>query len=267
MKKAESYPTPNYPMYARHPLDDFGKNGFCRYLVDGGHIADLIKRGKDIAMSGTLIRDYKDAGAMKLDKATLSENSTYYAELLSKTGLFRAIQEDVNSTVFPRKITHMISDKSTKTLLWHRDSYQHNGKQIGPLIPPLKLVVYLTDVDEHSGATGINPLLCDTDFNNRYIDKLMAFLLKPFAKLHHLNAGSAILFDGRLLHCRTAHKRGQFRQAIIFSLSRDPTQLPTMDEIPTVHFEQPFGLLHALMKNDQSYERRILQALNTESMQ
>jgi len=246
-----------YPTYAKHPDDDFAKNGYCRYVIDQGDATSLIEQGHNIVSSGKLIREPKDAGALKVDKSTLKTNSKYYAELLANTGLFRAVQEDVKSLVFPRKISHLVNDEATKTLIWHRDSYQHNGTQIGPLPSPLKLAVYLTDVDEYSSVTGINPLFPNIDFNNRYIDIMLAYLLKPFAIYHRLSAGTAILFDGKLMHCRPKHRKGDYRQVIIFSLSQDPGQLPTIEAIPT----ELFGMLHALMVSAPEYERRILEIL------
>ena len=246
-----------YPTYDKHPLDDFSKNGYCRYLVQSGDITPLIKLGKNISKPSSLVREHKDAGSLKVEKIIMNNNSSYYSELLSKTGLFQAVQKDVDEFIFPRKISHLVNDELTKSLRWHRDSYRHKGKQIGPRPSPLKLAIYLTNVDKYSGVTGINKLLYNMDFNNRYLDTLLAYLLEPFAYFPQLSAGSAMLFDGRLLHCRSAHKSGHFRHAIIFSLSRDVTQLPKIEDIPKANF----NLLHTLMKDNKSYGSRVKKIL------
>jgi len=244
-----------YIGYKRHTEDDFKEKGFARYLIANEEVVNLIDRGKIISMHGKLRRDPKDAGALKIDKESIYENAAFYAEILTKTGLFRAVLNDVGSVIFPRKISHLVSDGLTKTLIWHRDSYRHNSRQVGPFPSPLKLAVYLTDVDKNSGVTGLNTALRNYDFNNRYLDTIAAYVMHPFAKFHTLSAGSAMLFDGRLMHYRGAQSRGHPRQVIIFSISQDPTQLPSIDMIET----ESFGLLHALMNYDPLYKQLIYQ--------
>lgn len=253
MTNSDNFKAENHRGYKRHAEDDLRANGFCRYVIAYDEISEMIDRGKMISMHSKLLRESKDAGALKVNKDALQEHATYYGELLTKTGLFRAVLNDVDSVVFPQTVMHLVSDNLTKRLIWHRDSYRHRGQQIVPLPSPLKLAVYLTDVDKLSGVTGLNTFLRNSDFNNRYLDTFAAFLMHPFAKFHKLSAGTAMLFDGRLMHYRGPHKRGQLRQAIIFSLSRDAALLPKIEQIE-IH---SYGMIHALMNADPIYKKTI----------
>jgi len=239
----------NWPTYQVHPDDDFKLHGFCRLIPTGDGIDRMCAAGINISERSNLLRERKDAGALQVDKVGVNQNISYYSDLLTRTGLFHAAHHAAGKMIFPRKISHTISDLDTKPLIWHRDSYRHLGKQIGPLPSPIKLAVYLTDVDADSGVTGIQTYLTNTDFNNRYIDTLVAYLLQPRAFSPRMRRGSAILFDGRLLHCRTRHRAGTFRCSVIFSLSQDLEQLEEINDPSNA----PFGLLEPLMQTDTNF--------------
>ena len=248
-------------IYSKSLNDDFASNKFCRFYANKKVIQPLIEQGISIAEVSELVRESKDAGALKVPHYFLKKYKNYYADLLIKTGLLFTVLEEVGEFVFPRKISHLVNDKDTSTLLWHRDSYRHLSNNVGPIPSPLKLAIYLTPVDKHSGVTGLSRHFIDHDFNNRYIDQSVAFLLSKFAFLPRLGAGDALLFDGRLMHCRKRQIQGPYRNVVIFSLSRDLTLLPKNEEIDDAYY----GLLKESISTSENYEHRfnaLTEALN-----
>lgn len=239
-------------IYLKSSEDDFAKNKFCRFYSNKQVIGPLIERGISISKEAELIRESKDGNALKLSKSSLSTNRKFYSDLLVKTGLLFTVMEEITEFLYPRKIAHLINDEKTSKLLWHRDSYHHLSKLVGPKPSPLKLAVYLTPVDKYSGVTGLSTNFLNQDFNNRYIDYGMASLLSRFAEFPSLAAGDALLFDGRLMHCRKRQTRGVYRNVVIFNLSRN------YDDLPKIHAvdEYFYGLLKEAISTSSTYRIR-----------
>ena len=126
------------------------------------------------------------------------------------------------------------------------------SKNIGPIPSPLKLAVYLTPVDKDSCVTGLSRNFLNNDFNNRYLDTGIAHLLSRFAIFPKLSAGDALLFDGRLMHCRRRHVRGAYRNVVIFALSRELELLPEIDAVD----DTSAGLLKEALNMSSNYRKK-----------
>tara|TARA_Y100000589_G_scaffold311827_1_gene331539 strand:- start:187 stop:882 length:696 start_codon:yes stop_codon:yes gene_type:complete len=165
------------------------------------------------------LRDNKDAGALKANKEYLINNYKSYSKLLIDNGYLVSIEKKLNLKLFPYKIMHVISDEQTRHLIWHRDVYKHNGRDIGPPWPLYKLAIYLQKTDKSNGITGFIPGKFNININNRYADTLYAFLISKFAFHSSVEPGEALLFSGEVMHHRPSSKSKNHRQAIIFSLT------------------------------------------------
>ena len=165
------------------------------------------------------LRDKKDAGALKASREYLKNNYETYSQLLIDNRYLKSIEEGLKLKLFPYKLMHVISDDQTNSLIWHRDVYKHNNKNIGPPWPLFKLAIYLQKTNKSNGITGFIPGKLNLDINNRYLDTLYAFLVSKFAYYACVEAGESILFSGKVMHQRPLSNSKNHRQAIIFSLT------------------------------------------------
>ena len=175
-----------------------------------------------------LIKDKKDAGALKVKKEDLQKNNTLYADLLLRSGYIKIAEELVENKIYPYVVMHMLNDKNTKELIWHRDQYFHGKEFIGPKFKLYKLAIYLQDTNKNNGVTGFIPKFISPRFNNRYIDTIFAYL-SSFLSIHpRLSIGEAVIFSGKVMHHRPRQKNANFREAIIFSCTNSPNNLPSL---------------------------------------
>ena len=180
-----------------------------------------LKKNKDL-----LIKDKKDAGALKVKKEDLQKNYNLYADLLLKSGYIKIAEELVEDKIYPYIVMHMLNDKKTKELIWHRDQYFHGKDFIGPKFKLYKLAIYLQDTNKDNGVTGFIPRFLSPRFKNRYIDTIFAYL-SSFLSIHpRLSMGEAMIFSGKVMHHRPRQKNNNLREAIIFSCTNNPNNLP-----------------------------------------
>ena len=180
-----------------------------------------LKKNKDL-----LIKDKKDAGALKVKKEDLQKNYTLYADLLLRSGYIKIAEELVENKIYPYVVMHMLNDKNTKELIWHRDQYFHGKDFIGPKFKLYKLAIYLQDTNKDNGVTGFIPKFLSPRFKNRYIDTIFAYL-SSFLSIHpRLSMGEAMIFSGKVMHHRPRQKNNNLREAIIFSCTNNPNNLP-----------------------------------------
>ena len=184
-----------------------------------------VKKKKDL-----LIKDKKDAGALKVKKEDLQKNYTLYADLLLRSGYIKIAEELVENKIYPYVVMHMLNDKNTKELIWHRDQYFHGKEFIGPKFKLYKLAIYLQDTNKDNGVTGFIPKFISPRFNNRYIDTIFAYL-SSFLSIHpRLSIGEAIIFSGKVMHHRPRQINKNLREAIIFSCTNNPNNLPKLKD-------------------------------------
>ena len=184
-----------------------------------------VKKKKDL-----LIKDKKDAGALKVKKEDLQKNYTLYADLLLRSGYIKIAEELVENKIYPYVVMHMLNDKNTKELIWHRDQYFHGKEFIGPKFKLYKLAIYLQDTNKDNGVTGFIPKFISPRFNNRYIDTIFAYL-SCFLSIHpRLSIGEAIIFSGKVMHHRPRQINNNSREAIIFSCTNNPNNLPKLKD-------------------------------------
>ena len=91
----------------------------------------------------SLRKDRKDAGALKVKKEILQKNYQIYSDLLLKYDYIKIAEKLVGEKVYPYVVMHIINDKKTKELIWHRDQYFHGKDFIGPKFKLYKLAIYL----------------------------------------------------------------------------------------------------------------------------
>ena len=184
-----------------------------------------VKKKKDL-----LIKDKKDAGALKVKKEDLQKNYTLYADLLLRSGYIKIAEKLVKDKIYPYVVMHMLNDKNTKELIWHRDQYFHRKEFIGPKFKLYKLAIYLQDTNKDNGVTGFIPKFISPRFNNRYIDTIFAYL-SSFLSIHpRLSIGEAIIFSGKVMHHRPRQINNNSREAIIFSCTNNPNNLPKLKD-------------------------------------
>ena len=184
-----------------------------------------VKKKKDL-----LIKDKKDAGALKVKKEDLQKNYTLYADLLLRSGYIKIAEELVENKIYPYVVMHMLNDKNTKELIWHRDQYFHGKEFIGPKFKLYKLAIYLQDTNKNNGVTGFIPKFISPRFNNRYIDTIFAYL-SSFLSIHpRLSIGEAIIFSGKVMHHRPRQINNNSREVIIFSCTNNPNNLPKLKD-------------------------------------
>ena len=183
------------------------------------------KKNKDL-----LIKDKKDAGALKVKKEDLQKNHNLYADLLLRSGYIKIAEELVEDKIYPYVVMHMLNDKNTKELIWHRDQYFHGKDFIGPKFKLYKLAIYLQDTNKDNGVTGFIPKFISPRFKNRYIDTIFAYF-SSFLSIHpRLSIGEAVIFSGKVMHHRPRQINKNLREAIIFSCTNNPNNLPKLKD-------------------------------------
>ena len=153
-----------------------------------------------------------------------------YADLLLRSGYIKVAEELIGDKIYPYVVMHMLNDKNTKELIWHRDQYFHGKEFIGPKFKLYKLAIYLQDTNKDNGVTGFIPKFISPRFNNRYIDTIFAYL-SSFLSIHpRLSIGEAIIFSGKVMHHRPRQINNNSREAIIFSCTNNPNNLPKLKD-------------------------------------
>ena len=206
----------------------FNKFGFAKITPDIGIKKDLVKKLSFKNKKDLLIKDRKDAGALKVKKEYLQKNYKLYANLLLKNGYVKIAEELVEDNIYPYVVMHILNDKKTKELIWHRDQYFHGKNFIGPKFKLYKLAIYLQDTNQNNGVTGFIPKFISPRFRNKYLDTIFAYL-SSFLSIHpRLSIGEAVIFSGKVMHHRPRQKNDDFREAIIFSCTNSPNNLPSL---------------------------------------
>ena len=67
---------------------------------------------------------------------------------------------------------HILNNKKTKELIWHRDQYFHGKNFIGPKFKLYKLAIYFQDTNKCNGVTGFIPKFISPRLRNRYLDTI-----------------------------------------------------------------------------------------------
>ena len=206
----------------------FKKFGFAKFKPNIGIKKDLVKKLSFKNKKDLLIKDRKDAGALKVKKEYLQKNYKLYANLLLKNGYVKIAEKLVEDNIYPYVVMHILNDKKTKELIWHRDQYFHGRNFIGPKFKLYKLAIYLQDTNQNNGVTGFIPKFISPRFRNKYLDTIFAYL-SSFLSIHpRLSIGEAVIFSGKVMHHRPRQKNDDFREAIIFSCTNSPNNLPSL---------------------------------------
>ena len=208
----------------------FSKFGFAKISPEIEHKRELFEKLSFKNKKNLLIKDSKDAGALKVKKEFLQKNYQLYANLLLKYDYIKIAETLVEDKVYPYVVMHVLNDKKTKELIWHRDQYFHRKNFIGPKFKLYKLAIYLQNTNKSNGVTGFIPRSISPRFRNRYIDTLFAYL-SSFLSVHpKLSLGEAIIFSGKVMHHRPRQKNNHYREAIIFSCTNSPHNLPNLKD-------------------------------------
>ena len=206
----------------------FSKIGFAKITPEIGIKKDFFEKLSFKNKKDLLIKDRKDAGALKVKKEYLQKNYKLYANLLLKYGYVKIAKELVEDNIYPYVVMHMLNNEKTKELMWHRDQYFHGKNFIGPKFKLYKLAIYLQDTNQNNGVTGFIPKFISPRFRNRYLDTIFAYL-SSFLSIHpRLSMGEAVIFSGKVMHHRPKQKNDDFREAIIFSCTNSPNNLPNL---------------------------------------
>ena len=184
-----------------------------------------LKNNKDL-----LIKDSKDAGALKVKKDILQKNYQFYANLLLKNDYIKIAEKLVQDKVYPYVVMHIINNEKTKELIWHRDQYFHGNNFIGPKFKLYKLAIYFQNTNKRNGVTGFIPRYISPRFRNRYFDTIFAYISSFFSIHPKLSIGEAIIFSGEVMHHRPKQKNNNYREALIFSCTNSPKNLPNLKD-------------------------------------
>ena len=176
----------------------------------------------------SLKKDRKDAGALKVKKEILQKNYQIYSDLLLKYDYIKIAEKLVGEKIYPYVVMHIINDKKTKELIWHRDQYFHGNAFVGPKFKLYKLAIYLQDTSKKNGVTGFIPKFLSPRIRNRYLDTIFAYF-SSFLSIHpRLSMGEAVIFSGKIMHHRPRQKNNNYREAIIFSCTNNPNNVPDL---------------------------------------
>ena len=208
----------------------FSKFGFARISPVIENKITFFETLSIKASKNLLKKDRKDAGALKVKKEILQKNYQIYSDLLLKYDYIKIAEKLIGDKVYPYVVMHILNDKKTKELIWHRDQYFHGKDFIGPKFKLYKLAIYLQDTNKSNGVTGFIPKFVSPRFRNRYLDTVFAYL-SSFLSVHpRLSIGEAIIFSGKIMHHRPRQKNNKFREAIIFSCTNNPNNLPNLKD-------------------------------------
>ena len=208
----------------------FSKFGFAKISPKIENKKDFFEKISLKKSNDLLKKDIKDAGALKLRKEFLKKNYELYANLLLKYDYIKIAEKLVGEKVYPYIIMHIINDMKTNELIWHRDQYFHGQNFVGPKFKLYKLAIYLQDTNKNNGVTGFIPKFISPRFRNRYLDTIFAYL-SSFLSIHpKISIGEAIIFSGKTMHHRPKQKNNNFREAIIFSCTNSPDNLPNLKD-------------------------------------
>lgn len=208
----------------------YRKFGFSRISPEIKNKRDFFEKLSIKNNKHLLKKDSKDAGALKVKKEDLQKNYNLYADLLLRHGYIKIAEEIVEDKIYPFVVMHIINDKKTKELIWHRDQYFHGKDFIGPKFKLYKLAIYLQDTNKKNGVTGFIPKFISPRFRNRYLDTIFAYL-SSFLSIHpKVIIGEAVIFSGKVMHHRPRQKNNNFREAIIFSCTNSPNNLPNLKD-------------------------------------
>ena len=208
----------------------FSKFGFAKIspiIKDKRELFEKLslKNNKDL-----LIKDSKDAGALKVKKDILQKNYQFYANLLLKNDYIKIAEKLVQDKVYPYIVMHIINNENTKELIWHRDQYFHGNNFIGPKFKLYKLAIYFQNTNKNNGITGFIPRYISPRFRNRYFDTIFAYISSFFAVHPNVSIGEAIIFSGEVMHHRPKQKNNNYREALIFSCTNSPKNLPNLKD-------------------------------------
>ena len=208
----------------------FSKFGFAKIsptIKDKRELFEKLslKNNKDL-----LIKDSKDAGALKVKKDILQKNYQFYANLLLKNDYIKIAEKLVQDKVYPYIVMHIINNENTKELIWHRDQYFHGNNFIGPKFKLYKLAIYFQNTNKNNGITGFIPRYISPRFRNRYFDTIFAYISSFFSVHPNLSIGEAIIFSGEVMHHRPKQKNNNYREALIFSCTNSPKNLPNLKD-------------------------------------
>lgn len=162
----------------------------------------------------------KNSGALTLKNNVLeSQEAAFIIDYLFQTNLIQKCMQTVGGPLFLTNYMFIKCPERTRSLPWHRDSYHYKrSSRVGPIPYSFKLFLSLDDLDQEASGTEVLKGTHNIDFNNFFVDKLLA--LTSFGKTKfHGNQGDAFLFNGHALHRRPKTIKGKKRSAIIFGLS------------------------------------------------
>ena len=224
----------------------FSKYGFAKVSPLIENKRDFFEKLSFKSKKDFLRKDRKDAGALKVKKEILQKYYQIYANLLLKYDYIKIAEKLVGEKVYPYVVMHIINNEKTKELIWHRDQYFHGKNFIGPKFKLYKLAIYFQDTNKNNGVTGFIPKFISPRFSNRYLDTVFAYL-SSFLSVHpKLSIGEAIIFSGKTMHHRPRQKNKNYREAIIFSCTNNPNNLPNFkddkNEFLNVFLKRKFDL-------------------------
>ena len=211
-------------------VSKFSKFGFAKISPKIKNKINLFEKLSCKTKKNLLVKDRKDAGALKLKKEILQQNYREYANLLLSFGYIQIAEKLVGEKVYPYVVMHVVNDKKTKELIWHRDQYFHGKNYIGPKFKLYKLAIYFQDTNRSNGVTGFIPKFISPRFRNRYLDTIFAYLTSFLSFHPKVSIGEAIIFSGKTMHHRPKQKNNNLREAIIFSCTNNPNNLPNLKD-------------------------------------
>ena len=210
---------------------NFSKFGFARISPKINKKKALFEKLSYKKNKACLKKDIKDAGALKVKKEILQKNYQQYADLLLNNDYIKIAENLVGEKLYPYVVMHLINDKDTKELIWHRDQYFHGKQFIGPKFKLYKLAIYFQNTNNKNGVTGFIPKFISPKIRNKYFDTIFAYLTSFLSVHPKVSIGEAIIFSGETMHHRPMQKKGNsLREAIIFSCTNNPKNLPNLME-------------------------------------
>tara|TARA_Y100001978_G_C23560009_1_gene368806 strand:+ start:27 stop:659 length:633 start_codon:yes stop_codon:yes gene_type:complete len=197
--------------------ESFFKNGWCIVDPKSIDITDkTIKKLKSIERKDYILNK-KNLGNLSLDQKAIKKYDVF-KELSENYKMKHLIENITGRNLEISCFMQMLSIGQTNSLQWHRDSYISKNKCIGPIPNVIKIMLINNPIKKKDGPFEVISGSHKIDINNRLFDLIIPKILFNKRKTFNSGVNQCILFDGKLLHKRSASRKDGFRLVTIISM-------------------------------------------------
>ena len=195
----------------------FFKNGWCIVNPESLDITnETTKKLRDIERKDYILNK-KNLGNLSLDQKAIKKYEVF-KELSENYKMKNLIENITGRNLEISCFMQMLSIGQTKSLQWHRDSYISKNKCIGPIPNVIKIMLINNPIKKKDGPLEVISGSHKLDINNRLFDLIIPRIFCNKKKTFLSEGNQCIIFDGKLLHKRSASNQNGFRLVTIISM-------------------------------------------------